>query len=87
MLFANVCATVFLFSGTELVEKGVCLAFWLLLRAMCILGVLALLVILLMCTRLGSQRCASCWTRLEGGGSIIFVTPGEFAGQQKKLPV
>ena len=54
------------------------------------LGVLALLVISLVCTRLGSQRCASCWTRPEGaevGGGIIFVTPGEFAEQHKKLPI
>ena len=31
-------------------------------------GVLALLVIHLVCTRLGSQVCASCWTRPSGGG-------------------
>ena len=36
--------------------------------ALCILGVLVLLVIPLVCTRLGSQRCASCWTRPVGGG-------------------
>ena len=32
------------------------------------LGVLGLLVISLVCTRLGFQRCASCWTRPQGGG-------------------
>ena len=47
----------------ELVEKGSFGAFWLLLGALCILGVLALLVIPLVCTGLGSHRCASCWTR------------------------
>ena len=83
---------VFSFSGTEVVGEGslfFCL-FWLLLGALCILGVLALLVIsLVVCTRLGFQRCASCCTRPVGGfgGGIIFVIPGEFAGQHKKLPV
>ena len=62
------CARGFSFSGTELVEKGSCLAFWLLLGAFCILGVPALLVISLVCTRFGFQRCASYWTRPEGGG-------------------
>ena len=64
-------------------------AFWLLLGVLCILGVLALLVIPLVCTRLGFQRCASCWTCPAGGvrRGIIFVTPGEFDGQHKKLPL
>ena len=62
------CARGFSLSGTELVEKGSFLAFWLLLGTLCILGVLALLVLLLVCTRFGFQRCASCWTRPEGGG-------------------
>ena len=85
MLFANVCAG-FSFSGTKLVEKG---GFWLLLGALCILGVPALLVIPLVCTRLGSQRCADCWTRPAGGGrwGHYLCYPGEFVGQQKKLPV
>ena len=69
MLFA-VCAGGFSFSGTGLVEKGSFLAFWLLLGTLCILGVLALLVISLVCTRFGFQRCASCWTRPEGGGRV-----------------
>ena len=83
------CARFFSFSGTELVEKGSFLASWLLLGALCILEVLALLVISLVCTRFGFQRCASYWTRPEGGGwwGIIFVIPGEFAWQHKKLPV
>ena len=42
--------------------------FGLLLGALCILGVLALPVISLVCTGLGSQRCASCCTRPAGGG-------------------
>ena len=49
------------------------------------LGVLALLVIPLVCTRLGFQRCAALWA--ENGGGIIFVPPGKFAGQHKILPV
>ena len=58
------------------------MAFCLLIGALCILGEIALLVFPLVCTMIGSQRCASCWTRLVSGG-----TPGEFAGQHKKLPV
>ena len=50
------CARGFSFYGTEF-----------LLGALCILGVLALLVILLVCARLGSQRFDSCWTRPVGG--------------------
>ena len=42
--------------------------FWLLLGALCILGVQALPVIPLVCTWLGFQRCASWRTRPEGGG-------------------
>ena len=53
--------------GTEVVGKSSFWAFWLLLGALCILGVLALLVYPV-CARLGSQRCASCWTRPLGGG-------------------
>ena len=47
--------------------SGVLLAFGFLLGGLCIWGVLVLLVSLL-CTRLGLHRCASCWTRPEGGG-------------------
>ena len=80
MLFANVCA------GFELVENGSFWAFWLLLGALCIWGVLALLVISPVCTRLGFQRCASCWTRPSGGGrwGITFLNSEEFAGKHKK---
>ena len=67
MLFANVCAGFFFFWYGVGGERYF-LAFWLLLGALCILGVLALLVIPLVCTRFGFQRCASCWTRPEGGG-------------------
>ena len=83
------CARVFSLSGTELVGKGSFLAFWLLLGALCILGVLALLVISLVCTRFGIQSCASCWTRPVGGGrwGHYLCYPGESAGQHKKLPV
>ena len=48
--------------------NGSFLTFRLLLGTLCILGVLALLVILLVCTRFGFQRYASYWTRPEGGG-------------------
>ena len=49
--------------------KVVVFAFWLLLGTLCILGVLAWLVIPLVCTRFGFQRCASYWTPPpEGGG-------------------
>ena len=41
--------------------------FWFLIGALCIWGVLVLLVLLL-CTRLGFFRFASCWTRPLGGG-------------------
>ena len=58
----------FSLSGTQVVEKGSFGAFWLLLGTLCILVVLALLVISLVCTRFGFQRCASFWTRPEGGG-------------------
>ena len=67
MLFADVCAVFFSFWYGVGGEGGFW-AFWLLLGALCILGVLALLVLTLVCTRLGSQRCASCWTRPAGGG-------------------
>ena len=59
---------VFLFLVREVVEKGSVWLFWLLLGTLCILGVLALLVIPLVCTRFGFQRCASYWTCPEGGG-------------------
>ena len=41
-------------------------AFWVLLGALCIWGLLAWLVNL--CVGLGLLRCASCWTRPLGGG-------------------
>ena len=63
----------FSLSGTELVEKGGFWAYGLLLGALCILGVLALLVIPAL--------------RVVVGGGIIFVAPREFAGQHKKLAV
>ena len=59
------CARSFSFSGTEIVGQGTFLSSWLLLGA---LGVQALLVISLVCTRFGFQRCASNWTRPVGGG-------------------
>ena len=61
---------------------GVLGAFWFLLGVLCIWRVLVLLVLLL-CTRLGLLRHA-LW---EGvGGSITFVTSGENAWQLIKLP-
>ena len=69
MLFANVCAESFsrFWYGDTWGKVVFCLC-WLLLGILCILGVLALLVIPLVCTRFGFQRCASCWTRPWGGG-------------------
>ena len=66
MLFANVCAG---FIRSCYGEYCFCFfsIFWFLLGILCIWGVLVLLVSLL-CTRLGLLRCASCWTRLFGGG-------------------
>ena len=63
--------------------KGVFLTFWLLLSALCILGVLALLAIPLVCTRLGFQRYASCCTRPEGGvwwGALCLLPLGSLLG-------
>ena len=62
------CARGFSFSGTEIVEIGSFWAFLLLLGTLCILGVLVSLVIPLVCTKFGFQRCASYWTRPVGGG-------------------
>ena len=63
------CARGFSFSGTEVVGKVV--FFFVFLASpwtLCILGVLALLVISLVCTRFGFPRSASNWTRPVGGG-------------------
>ena len=83
------CARVFSFSGTEIVGKGSFLSFWLLLGILCILGVLALLVITLCVQGLGFKDMPSTGHALgaEVGWGIIFVTPGELAGQHKKLLV
>ena len=45
--------------------------FWFLLCALCIWGVVVLVVSLL-CTRLGLLRCASCWTRPLGEGRWVY---------------
>ena len=50
------------------VGSGVFWAFWLLFSVLCRWRVLALLVDPLLCTRLGSRWCASCWTRPLVGG-------------------
>ena len=47
--------------------NGIFWAFGFLLGVLCFWGVLVFLGSLL-CTRLGLLRCASCWTRLLGGG-------------------
>ena len=64
--------------------------FWLLLGTLCILGVLVF-VSLHPCVYkvLGFKDVPSTGHALwaEVGGGIIFVTPGEFAGKHKKLPV
>ena len=73
MLFANVCAGVFFFwygDGGERWFLGFLASPWCLVH---LRGVLALLVISLVCTRLGSQRCASCWTRPVGGARSNLV--------------
>ena len=74
---------------TEVVEKGSFSAFWLLLGTLCILGVLALLVIPLCVQGLGFKDVPPTGhaLRAEVRGGIIFVTPGEFAGQHKKLSI
>ena len=48
-----------------------------------------LLLIPLVCARLGVSKMSPAGhaLRAEVGGGIIFVTPGEIAGQHKKLPV
>ena len=83
------CARGFSVPGAELVGKGSFLAYGLLLSALCILGVLALLVLTLVCARFGFQRCASCWTRPWGGGrwGHYLCYLWESAGQHKTLPV
>ena len=84
------CARVFSLSGTEEVEKGSFGLFWLLRGALCILEVLALPVIPLVCTRFRFQRCASYWTRPEGGGRwghYLCYPLGVCWAAQKKLPV
>ena len=67
MLFANVCAGYISSCFGECCYWRFFWASWFLLGALCIWGVLALLVSLL-CARLGFPRCASCWTRPLGGG-------------------
>ena len=62
------CARGFSFSDTEIVEIGIFWVFWLLLGALCILGVLVFVVYPLVCTKFGFQRCALYWTRPVGGG-------------------
>ena len=83
------CARFFSFSGTEVVGIGSFWAFWFLLGTLCILGVLVLLVIPLCVQSLGFKDVPPTgharWPKV--GGGIIFVTPGEFAGKHKKLPV
>ena len=53
---------------TGMVGDGSFGAFWVLLGALCIWGVLAWLVYPSVCTWLGLQRCTFCWTRPLGGG-------------------
>ena len=68
MLFADVCEGFFLFLVRREWRKVVFWSFRLLLGILCILGVQALLVIPLVCTRFGFQRYALYWTRPVGGG-------------------
>ena len=66
MLFANVCAGFISSSYGECCLRRFFLCFWFLLGVLCIWRVLVLLVSLL-CTRLGFLGCASCWTLPSGG--------------------
>ena len=61
------------------VVLGVLGVLWFLLGVLCIWGVLVLLVSLL-CSRLGLLRCVSCWTRLGGGrcGHYLCNLRGEY---------
>ena len=71
-------------------EKGSFGAFWFLLGALCVLGVLALLVYPFVCVQgLGLKDVPLARQALwaEVGGGRIFVTSGECAGQHKKMPV
>ena len=79
---------VFLFLVERWWGKVLFLSFWLLLGTLCILGVLALLAITLCVQGLGFKDMPPTGhaLRAEVGGGIIFVTPGEFAGQHKTLP-
>ena len=67
MLFANVCAGFISSYYGECFGFGVFWAFCFFLGALCVWRVLVLLVSLL-CTRLGLHRCAFSWTRPLGGG-------------------
>ena len=68
MLFADVCAGFIssCYGGCGKWRLGGFLAF--LWRLVHMGEVLALLVYTLLCARLGSPPCASCWTRNLGGG-------------------
>ena len=83
------CARGFSFSDTEMVGIGIFWVFWLLLGALCILGVLVFVVYPLCVQSLGFKDMPSTGHALwaEVGGGIIFVTPGKFAGKHKQLPV
>ena len=63
--------------------KGSFLAFWLLLGALCILGVVALSFLCVQGLGFKDVPPAGHALRAEVGGGIIFGTPGEFAGQHK----
>ena len=65
------CARFFSLSGAELVEKGCFLAVWLLLGALCILGVIAVLVIPLcvqaLCLKDVPPAGHALWAEVGGG--------------------
>ena len=85
MLFANVCAWFISSCDANTVFGIFCFFFWFLLGVLCIWEVLVLLVSLL-CTRLGLLRCASCWTRPLGGGRCVHYLCnllGEYLGIHK----
>ena len=66
-MLANVCAGLISSCYGELWDWHFW-GFWASLQCFVRMRVLALLVYLLLCTVLGSHRCASCWTRPLGGG-------------------
>ena len=80
MLFANVCAGFIISCHGEPCEWRF---FGFLASPWCLVHMeVPVLLVSLLCTRLGLHWCSSCWTQGEG---ISFVTSGENAWQLIKL--